>query len=203
MIHIFGDSHANSNFYNIKYNNLFNHFTNSITLYRVGRDKLNFINFKNFNIKSNDIVIYQFGEVDCRCHIGKQVSLHRNLNDIINKLVNNYIESIIINLQNYNNIKIIICSIPPPMNRNYYENKYGPVTNGFPFIGTNEERIIYTKLLNQKLNELCIINNFIFFDYYDYYNNNGLLKIELSDDICHIKDNSKLLEELYKIIDNL
>jgi hypothetical protein len=71
MIHIFGDSHANNNFNNIKYNNICNHYQNSITMHRVGRDNINFINFINYNINNNDIVIYQFGEVDCRCHIGR------------------------------------------------------------------------------------------------------------------------------------
>ena len=32
--------------------------TPSITLHRVGRDKLNFINFASFNIKDNDDVEY-------------------------------------------------------------------------------------------------------------------------------------------------
>ena len=56
------------------------------------RKKLNFINFRSYGIKDNDIVIYQFGEVDCRCHIGKQLLLNRSLNEITLELINNYIK---------------------------------------------------------------------------------------------------------------
>jgi hypothetical protein len=54
-IHIFGDSHGNANFSNIKYNNVINHSSPSITMYRVGRDGLEYINFKS--IKDKDINI--------------------------------------------------------------------------------------------------------------------------------------------------
>jgi hypothetical protein len=199
MIYIFGDSHANFNFRNLKYTNC-NKYENSITLHRIGRDKLNIIDFKTHNIKDNDVVVYQFGEVDCRCHIGRQILLNRDLNEIITELVDNYIDSIKINMHNYNNVKIIICSIPPTMDRVYYESKYGPITHEFPFIGTNEERIYYTNLMNQYLKESCANNQYIFFDYHNLYSINGLLNIELSDDICHIKENTKLLDELYKIL---
>lgn len=204
MIHIFGDSHANTNFSNIKYNNILNHYQNSITMYRVGRDKLNFINFRSYGIKDMDIIIYQFGEVDCRCHIGKQLLLGRKLDEIILELINNYINSINENLIGYNNIKIIICCVPPQMNQQYFENLHGPITHEFPFIGTNEERINYTLLVNNELKKQCIENSFYFLDYYEYYTNNeGTLKTELSDNICHIRHNQIVLNTLNKIIDNL
>ena len=203
-IHIFGDSHGNANFSNIKYNNFINHSSQSITMYRVGRDGLEYINFKSINIKNNDIIIYQFGEVDCRCHIGKQILLLRELNEIIYELIDKYIDSIKNNLINYDNLKIIICCVPPQMNQQYFENIYGPITHEFPFIGTNEERIKYTNLVNSIIKNKCLENNFIFFDYYDYYENNeGTLKIELSDNICHIVKNKYILDELYNIIDKL
>jgi hypothetical protein len=201
MIHIFGDSHANFNFRNLKYMN-YNYYANSTTLHRVGRDKLDLINFKNYNINNNDLIVYQFGEVDCRCHIGKQLLLNRSISDITNELVVNYIDSIKINTHD-RSVNIVVCCIPPQMDNVYYESKHGPITHEFPFVGTNDERIYYTKLMNQLLKESCKINNYIFFDYHDMYSNNGLLNIELSDDICHIKDNTKLLDEFYKIIENL
>ena len=204
MIHIFGDSHGNFNFKNIKYDNIKNNYQNSITMYRVGRDKLNFINFRSYGINDNDIIIYQFGEIDCRCHIGKQLLLGHNLNEIIIELINNYFISIKDNLEKYNNLKIIISCIPPPMNKEYYESIHGPVTHEFPFFGSNEERSKYTTLMNNEIQKYCILNNFYFLNYYDdYIDINGLLKIELSDNICHINKNDKLLDLLYKIIDNL
>jgi hypothetical protein len=204
MIHIFGDSHANTNFTNLKYNNILNHYQNSITMHRVGRDKLNFINFINYNINNNDIIIYQFGEVDCRCHIARQLLLQREFEEIINELVNNYIDSIKLNKQKFNNLKIIISCIPPPINKEYYENIHGPVTHEFPFLGSNYDRCEYTKRVNNLLKTKCLENSFYFLDYYNFYTNNeGTLKTELSDNICHISHNEFVLNELYKIIDNL
>ncbi len=204
IIHIFGDSHARHNFNNIKYQNIVNNYKNSITMHRVGRDKKEFINYKLYDINNNDIIIYQFGEVDCRCHIGKQLLLNRKLEDIISELVNNYIDSIKINIQEYNNLKIIICNIPPPMNNEYYEKLHGPITHEFPFIGTNLERANYTIKVNEMLKNKCEENNFIFLDYYNFYKNeNGTIKTELTDNICHIVENNYILEKLYSIIDNL
>jgi hypothetical protein len=201
MIYIFGDSHANFNFKNIKYQNVINNYQNSITMHRIGRDKLN---LSSYGIKNNDIIIYQCGEVDCRCHIGKQLLLGRQLNKIIYELTNKFIKSIKDNLKKYDKLEIIICCIPPPMNQEYYENLHGPITHQFPFVGTESERINYTILMNNKLQKYCKKNNFYFLNYYDDYKNiNGNLKVEISDNICHINKNDIVLQKLYNIIDNL
>jgi hypothetical protein len=201
MIHIFGDSHGNFNFKNIKYNNIKNNYKNSITMYRIGRDKLN---YSSYGIMNNDIIIHQFGEIDCRCHIGKQLLLGHELNEIINKLISNYIISIKDNLEKFNNLKIIICCIPPPMKKEYYESIHGPITHEFPFVGTNEERSKYTTLMNNEIQKYCILNNFYFLNYFDDYADiNGNIKIELSDNVCHIYKNEIILQKLYNIIDNL
>jgi hypothetical protein len=173
-------------------------------MHRVGRDKFDFINFRSYNINNNDIVIYQFGEVDCRCHIGRQLLYGRQLDIIIDELIINYIDSIKINCDMYANIIIIICCIPPTMCQKYYEDLHGSITHQFPFIGNDSERILYTRLMNDVLKNKCRENNFIFLDYYDYYiNDNNTLKIELSDNICHIDDNLYILNNLYNIIDNM
>jgi len=58
--------------------------------------------------------------------------------------------------------------------------------------------------MNNEIQKYCILNNFYFLNYYDdYIDINGLIKIELSDNVCHINKNDKLLDLLYKIIDNL
>lgn len=203
-IHIFGDSHAMYNFKNIKYIDVINHWRASITMHRVGRDGMEFINFKLKDIKNGDIVIYQFGEVDCRCNIGKQKLLGREIGEIISKLIENYFISIKNNVNNYDKINIIICCIPPTMNQEYYESIHGPITHEFPFVGNDEERIMYTQITNMALKLMCEKYNFIFLDYYNYYEGkNGLLKIDYSDNICHIIKNEYILNNLYKIIDNL
>jgi len=199
MIHIFGDSHGDYNFRNIK-RECINHYQMSITMHKVGRQGLNYINFNNYNINNGDIIIYQFGEIDCRCHIGKQLKLNRHLDEIVNELISNYINSIKYNIGD-RNLKIIVCCIPPTMNQEKYESKHGKITHEFPFVGTDKERVFFTNYLNKELEKQCEINGFYFFNYYtDYEDIDGTLKYELTDRCVHIQHNDKILERLYKLI---
>ena len=203
MIYIFGDSHATSNFRNMKYQYV-NLARNSLTMNRVGRDKKECIDFKNYNIQNGDTIVYQIGEVDCRCHIGKQIQTGRLLFEIITTLVNEFINSIIINCEKYQYLNIIICCIPPPMDQDYFKSIHGDIDLSFPFIGTNSERVQYTFILNGKLKQKCEYYNFTFFDYYnDYEDENKMLKPLLSDNNVHIMENSYLLRSFYKILNTL
>ena len=77
-----------------------------------------YINSINYNNKENTFIIC-FGEVDCRCHIGKQILLGRKLESICEELVSGYINTIKEVICEYS--KIIICSITPPMKKELYE----------------------------------------------------------------------------------
>lgn len=200
MIHIYGDSHADFCFRNLQ-NEHHNHFIRSITMHRIGRDKKITYNFANNNVQNGDTIIFQVGEVDCRCHIHRQLEANRQLDMIMDELVIQFIDSININAINYENLHIIICCIPPPICKDYYESLHGPVTHEFPFLGTDEMRAFYTMNMNKLLREKCNDNNWIFLDYYDKYKNDkNLLRIELSDDICHIKENQMILDMLGDIL---
>ena len=202
MIYLFGDSHCNNNFKNLPLPNM-NLYRNSITMHRVGRDHLNFINWRMLNIADNDTVIYQFGEVDCRCHVGKQRLLGRDTVDIITELTQNYIMSILLNKQMYNNIKIIVCCIPPPIMCKDDTSRTESIINPYPVVGTDSDRVIYTKMANDYLCSYCKNVGFTFFDYYDYYaDKDGLLRLELSDNICHIADNKYILEKIIPILNS-
>jgi len=168
-------------------------------MHRISRDK-QIINFdKNCNNKENTIILC-YGEVDCRCHIGKQILLGRTVEEICKELVNGYVDTIKTVIYEYK--KIIICSITPPMNKELHENKHGPVTHEFPFIGTDDERVIYTKLMNNLLKEHCDNNGFYFLDTYEYYaDKDGLLRYELSDTICHIENNSYICYKLLELLE--
>jgi hypothetical protein len=47
------------------------HHLGVVLCYSIGIGGLNRINIKNFNVEDRDIVIFSFGEIDCRCHIKK------------------------------------------------------------------------------------------------------------------------------------
>jgi RimJ/RimL family protein N-acetyltransferase len=203
MIYIYGDSHAHNSFRNLKLN-----YTNlhcvSITMFLIGRDN-NIVNFNIDNIQSNDIIIFVYGEVDCRCHIQRQIDLGRNEDDVINELVSNYFTTLKNNLINID-AKIIIVGVIPPTKRNDYEIINGPIMHDFPFIGSDENRVRYTKKVNKLLEELSINYNYIYFNPYSYYERpDGTLKYELSDNVVHLGDNSFFLDkftELYNKINN-
>lgn len=201
MIHVFGDSHGNFNFKGLTRPNQ-NYHINSTTMHKVGRDRLNYIDFNNYNIKNGDTIIYQVGEVDCRCHIGKQLKLGRKLNEIITTLSDNFIKSIEINADRYNDLKVIVACVPPPTKREDVERIHGPITHKYPFVDSDDERVNYTKLLNINLKKLCDDNNYIFLDYYSYYSDeNGCLIFELSDTTGHIRDNNRIIELINKIME--
>ena len=199
MIHIFGDSHSQYSFNNLELQYIDNSWS-SITMFRIGRDNI-IIRFNKNNIKPNDIIIIGYGEVDCRCHIQKQIDLGNNEDSVITELVNKYF----ISLKNNINCskKIIIVGVIPPTNKDEYEQKNGPITHEFPFIGKDCDRVRYTKKVNILIEELCINNEYIYFNPYDYYTReDGTLKSELSDSNVHLGDNSIFLEKFMNLVSN-
>lgn len=196
MIFIYGDSHANTNFKNLNLP-FVNKFEKSITMFRIGRDNI-IINFNNQEHNEDSILCFNYGEVDCRCHIQRQINLGKNENDIIYELVDKYFNTINNNINKYS--KIIIVAIIPPTKQMAYESLYGQITHEFPFVGSDEERVSYTIKMNNLLKEYCNKYNFIYFDPFDYYKSyNGLLNFELSDNNIHLGDNSFFLEKFIEL----
>jgi hypothetical protein len=199
MLYIFGDSHAEFNFKNLKhFHENLRHY--SITMHRIGRDNT-IINFdKSYNSIDN-IFILCYGEVDCRCYIKKQLLLNDKLSstEIIHKLVDAYFATIKNNINEYK--KIIICSVTPPQSQAKYEMLNGPITHEFPFVGSDEERVEYTKYMNTYISQKCQEHDYLFFDIYDHYaNEDGILNWDLSDKICHIAKNEFILDKLEEIL---
>jgi hypothetical protein len=124
MIYLYGDSHAERSFKNLTLPHS-NQFINGVTMFRIGRDNI-IVNFDKNCIQKGDTIILVYGEVDCRCHIQKQINLKRNEDDIIYELVNHYINTIQNNTMGLD-IKIIIVGVIPPLNVNDYEKLYGPL----------------------------------------------------------------------------
>jgi hypothetical protein len=196
MIHIFGDSHGLNTLKNLNTLNIptINQSLPSITMYRIGRDNI-IINFYKNNIKQNDIICLLYGEVDCRCHVKKQVDLGRIENDVIKSLVEDYFKTI---KNNINNIKVIIFGVIPLIKKYEYEKLNGPITHEYPFLGTDEDRVRITNYMNMLLEQYAINNNYYYFyPYESYKNNDGTLNFELSDKICHINDNTNILKLFY------
>ena len=196
-IYIYGDSHARFNFENLSIPNI-NLNQNSITMFRIGRDNM-IINFSNEHNGPNNTFILCYGEVDCRCHIGQQIRNRREIEEVCESLVSNYFNTIKNNITEYK--QIIICSIVPTMDQNYFESIYGPITHEFPFVGDDNERINNTNIINKKLKEYCEKYNFKFLDFNsEYSNSNGTLNVDDSDNIAHILKNEIIHKKLFEIL---
>lgn len=189
-IHTIGDSHSFNG-----WSNIINHHIGPVLCYSFGRDKLNKCDIRNFNIKDNDTVIFCFGEIDCRCQIYKYVNKTTTYQQIIDNIIENYIEAINLNIKESKLKLKNICIynvVPAVKKEDVTENP------DYPYLGSNEERKQFTLYFNQKLKEKCFENNFIFFDVYDkYIDQEGYLKKDLSDGHVHIKDGIYINDFIY------
>ena len=194
MIYIFGDSHANYNFRDLPLPNI-NLHENSITMHRIGRDGI--LKFNPTYCRPDSIFIFAYGEIDCRCHVGKQLRLGRVFEDICKELVDAYIHTI--NTAIFTFKKVIICSIVPPISSQYWNE---PSDFPFPMIGDDAERVKTTERINTLIKEACASHGYVFLDIYDYYaEEDKTLRYDLSDKIVHIANNIYIHNALQTILD--
>lgn len=192
-IYVFGDSHSSVFSKNMESKVK---TTNAVTMHRVGRDGFGFLYLPQEGVVEGDIVIFIFGEVDVRCHIGKQRDLYNySVDDVIAVLAKNYLNAIVKNKLLYNKLTCVICSVTPPTNCVLNEE--------YPWYGSLEDRISITRKLNAKLAELCEVENILFLDIYDEYaNSDGSLNADLSDGNVHIRSdcNEVIVNKFNEII---
>jgi hypothetical protein len=197
MIYLYGDSHANKAFQHLSYP-FKNYHQSSVTMFRIGRDNM-IINYNPAEVSEKDIVIIAYGEVDCRCHIQRQINIGHNEDHVIYYLVYNYFKTMKNNI--HPNVKVIVVSVIPPTKQNDYESLHGPITHEFPFVGTDESRVRYTAKMNYFLEEFAKQNGYYFFNPYAYCTRpDGTLCFEMSDTCVHIKDASILLEQFSQFV---
>lgn len=209
-IHVFGDSHAHWGFsdngkqqytYDFKDKNIpFSvHWLIGKTMFSIGKNGFDVLNIQKFKVSENDIAVYTFGEIDARCHIGKQRDeKQRDVHEIIDSLVNNYIKTIFLNKALYENIYSVVMEVMPPTNKCFNAK--------IPFYGPLDDRIAITKALNAKLKEACDINNIPFLRTHDIFANpDGTLNPLLSDNCVHMgmKHNYLIKHRLIQLLINL
>ena len=180
-IHTIGDSHCING-----WNNIIKHHLGPVLCYSFGREKLNRCNIRKLkNINNGDTVIFCFGEIDCRCHINKYV----NYKSVIESIVNNYFESININIitSKINFKNVCVYNVIPSIQKEY--------AHDFPCLGTDNERKEYVLYFNEKIKEKCKIYSYVFFDIYEKYTDiNGFLRKDLSDGNVHIRNGTYINE---------
>lgn len=178
IVHVLGDSHS---FEFIKVPGCVVHWLGPITMHRVGRDGLSFLNLLDHGVLDEQVVIFAFGEIDVRFHILKQRDIYkRDLEEILDTLTENYFATILTNKNLYKNLFCIVYSITPPLES---------LKNLLPHFGLIEERVEITKQFNKKLEEKCKEVGIAFLDVFDDYSNaDGTLNIALSDNNVHINN---------------
>lgn len=169
MIHTIGDSHSNWSNLSVQ------HHFGPLTCYNFGLDPSRII--VPDNILTSDTLVFCLGEIDCRCHI----HVHGG-KDTIDGIVERYVKAI--RHITPKHVRIGVYNVVPPVRETtqYFNNVE------FPFRGSDEERLDYTRIFNQKLKNYCELYNFWFVDIYSIYSDSeGFMRHDLSDGSVHIK----------------
>lgn len=190
MIHVIGDSHASNIHSGWKHcKNIISHHIPGTLCFSFGRDKLKRCNIKNYNINNGDVIIFCFGEIDCRNHVKKYITPTNTYKNIIDNIIKNYIDAININLRQITkDVKVCIYNVIPPVP--YIKlNSSHP----FPFLGSDNERKKFVNYFNLRLKQECKNQEFVFFDIYnEIKDENGFLRKELKDNTCHLIDGNAI-----------
>lgn len=191
---IYGDSHGGALFRDLRlaHRNL---FCFGKTMFSQGRNRW-IHNFNCSQLSRDTIYCLTFGEVDVRAHIGKQVHLGRHHVDVCRDLVESFISALQLHLTVYR--AIVIVAVPPPVDPE--EHTHGIHNPPLPFIGSNTDRVIFTRDLNQIMESACKQKGYYFFNPFEpYKRENGMLNYELSDSCIHIGKNQHILSEFEKL----
>ncbi|MFA5403220.1 MAG: hypothetical protein WC318_06980 [Candidatus Omnitrophota bacterium] len=176
VIYTIGDSHAWHTW--LKIPGVVTNPQGPMLMYTIGLPE----NQRNWakDIPIEAIVCFCWGEIDCRCHVYK----YQPWQDCIDRLVEGYLKTVSCSKETHKNIWIYNV-LPPPRRNGAVESP------GFPFLGSDDDRLAYVKYMNKKLSE----SEFTFVDVYDKYSDkDGFLKMEISDAHVHIEDEKPLLE---------
>jgi hypothetical protein len=181
-IHTVGDSHS----YNGWPSWVIPHHIGPTLCFSFGRDKLSRCDIRNYGLKNGDTIIFCLGEIDCRCHVHKHLIEPSDYKQVIDGIVNNYVDTIKLNIEvsglTFKNV--CIYNVVPPVER--YNTLENPE---YPYLGSDEERKSYVLYFNSRLEEKCKDNSFLFFNVYNSYcDANGFLSKHLSDGNVHIRD---------------
>lgn len=201
ILHTFGDSHCGHDWYNwnaVKIEGLEvkTHWKGPRTCAKFAMMGIKFMNIADDGVEEGDMVLFSFGEIDCREHIH---SLKEDYKEAIEFIVRKYFVAIKDNVSKYNDLTVMVYCVPPIVRRDPIS-----VEEYLIIRGTDKERVKYTKYFNEKIKEECEKYGYIYFDIYDKYcDEDGHLNPVYGDGNCHIKDPIYIQEELENILKRL
>jgi hypothetical protein len=151
-------------------------------------------------IMSDDIIILNLGEIDCRVALFRNAKLKgRTLINHINDVIDRYVKTIIELINNNQNIEVVICLPHPPMSDGWVKERD---VDHLLKESTEKDRMFisqyFSRYLIDKLNEIGV--NYIYpfkglEDKEGFMNNDYLLPYD-----NHTKDNDIVLTELKQLL---
>lgn len=160
----------------------------AVTMNRIARDGVNHtLKYHNkfFEPCKGDIVMFVVGEVDCRCHVWKQIhERNRCEQEVLQDLARRFIEKVS-EYQNAYKVTVIIRGIVPPLQ---YGNHHDAT---YPIRGNIHDRIRWRLTMNRLLEYMSKNhNNIHFFPSPKWAETKDCTMIhDKSDGIIHISNN--------------
>ena len=180
-VFVFGDSHASECFAGIPRCKVFN--LNSMTMDRVGRDRLDVVDFRKYGILPNSSVCLMFGFIDVGSRVIRQTENGQRADEILSTLVRNYVSTIKENCHAVGGCRILLTSLIPPTVKR--PDKESPE---YPTYGSLPERAVLTVEMNNRLREACRENGFHYLDVHKYFTDPyGICLRAYGDGTAHIR----------------
>lgn len=183
-LHTVGDSHASAAHgpwtFTLPNAQLAPHHLGPRLMYTFGRTP-DIVDLRSLGVMDGDWVVFCFGEIDCRCHVLKYVTETTSVVQIVTELVDRYVSAIVSACTGLR-VRRLVMFVTPTM-------AGIEVPHEFPYLGTDQQRVEVTRTMNTALCKACAANSLEFIDLTEHYSGpDGLLRRELSDGNCHMKD---------------
>jgi hypothetical protein len=125
-------------------------------------------------------VVLFFGEIDCRAHIGRRTNQDLPYTAICERLATSYLQSVQAASRNHTNVNFMTTTVLPPTSFNGDPD--------MPTLGSREERVEYTRYLNNCLKDIQSEKNILLVDYAKNIpvDNQGVMLSEFHDGTVHL-----------------
>jgi hypothetical protein len=185
------------------------YWLNQRTMHRIGRDGINGFNIKEMGIQDNDVVVFVFGSIDRDNHIIRsepditRQMKQRNMDEIVNSLCSDYMQTILANKSQYQNLTVVVASVIPVYIQNFMDSLFLDVFGNLQNVSVLNTQVLISKKINTTLQEACKQHGLYFLDIHTLYETeNGDLKRNLSagDHHIHPEHNTLIKETLIKML---
>lgn len=195
VIYVFGDSHSRS----LQHELFIVNHVGPATAFKLPSDtsttqakKKIYISLKKFFPTKRYLILFMFGEIDCRIHINKiSIITKRPLEAVVKDTVLSYGEFLRTVKTDYPNSTIMVLNVfPPGEEKNIYNTKFYP---------SRSLHMKIVRMFNATLEKFCSENNFLFLSVFEeLINESGIrLKEYVFDNVHYNKNiNPLIIKEL-------